>query len=93
MVSPSEGYNFASNIRSSSCYWYYNGENIWPIGGSGAGEKVAGREFEVQGEIVVAAEGAEIFNDYVNNIAVGAYSHAEGSETIAAGDYSHAEGY
>ena len=36
---------------------------------------------------------AEIFNDYVNNIASGNYSHAEGSGTVASGGYSHAEGY
>lgn len=37
--------------------------------------------------------GAEIFNDYENNVADGNYSHAEGSETDASADYSHAEGY
>ena len=35
---------------------------------------------------------AEIFNDYVNNIASAAYSHAEGYTTTATGSYSHAEG-
>lgn len=35
----------------------------------------------------------EIFNDYSNNIAVGGYSHAEGSGTIASAYYSHAEGF
>ena len=35
----------------------------------------------------------EIFNDLQNNIALGAYSHAEGYSTYAAGDNSHAEGY
>lgn len=34
----------------------------------------------------------EIFNDYVNNVASGSNSHAEGYYTIASGDYSHAEG-
>lgn len=38
-------------------------------------------------------EGAEIFNDYNQNIASGSYSHAEGSRTEANGAYSHAEGY
>ena len=37
-------------------------------------------------------EGAEIFNDYENNTALGRYSHAEGRSTFASGDYSHAEG-
>ena len=37
-------------------------------------------------------EKGEIFNDYQNNIAFGAGSHAEGFSTIANGDCSHAEG-
>lgn len=59
------------------------------------------------GKKVTAVEGAEIFNDYVDNIATGKYSHAEGhnteatniwahaegADTHAAGDTSHAEGY
>lgn len=36
--------------------------------------------------------GAEIFNDYENNIAIGYDSHAEGYGTTALGDSSHAEG-
>ena len=43
-------------------------------------------------DTVEAPIGAEIFNDFKNNIASGDYSHAEGGETSAAGDYSHAEG-
>lgn len=38
-------------------------------------------------------KGAEIFNDYNNNIASGASSHAEGYCTEATGKYSHTEGY
>ena len=34
----------------------------------------------------------EIFNDYVNNVASGNYSHAEGYKTTASGDYAHTEG-
>lgn len=37
--------------------------------------------------------GAEIFNDYANNIAAGKNAHAEGQETNATGPRSHAEGY
>lgn len=40
----------------------------------------------------VAGEGAEIFNDYSNNMAVGKFSHAEGENTQAAGLASHTEG-
>ena len=36
--------------------------------------------------------GGEVFNDYVNNTAVGVNSHAEGKETKAVGNNSHAEG-
>ena len=35
----------------------------------------------------------EIFNDLQNNIALGAYSHAEGYSSYAKSNYSHAEGY
>lgn len=38
-------------------------------------------------------EGAEVFNDYENNVASGAMSHAEGSITNATKDFAHAEGY
>lgn len=38
------------------------------------------------------AEGAEIFNDYTNNVATGKKSHAEGGNTQATGYNSHAEG-
>jgi hypothetical protein len=34
----------------------------------------------------------EVFNDYENNTASGAFSHAEGSSTTASGNFSHAEG-
>ena len=56
-----------------------------------AGKKVKGQEFTIDGEQVVAGEGAEIFNNR-KNIATGEYSHAEGQETIASGDASHTEG-
>ena len=38
------------------------------------------------------SKNAEIFNNYVNNVASGNYSHAEGSSTSASGSSSHAEG-
>lgn len=37
--------------------------------------------------------GAEIFNDQVNNQAIGIYSHAEGQNTRASRDATHAEGH
>jgi hypothetical protein len=42
--------------------------------------------------IGVSKGGGEVFNDYVNNTAVGNNSHAEGAKTNAKGDNSHAEG-
>lgn len=42
--------------------------------------------------IGVSKGGGEVFNDYVNNTAVGVNSHAEGKGTKAVGNYSHAEG-
>ncbi len=36
--------------------------------------------------------GSEVFNDYINNFAGGAYAHAEGFSTFASGHASHAEG-
>ena len=44
------------------------------------------------GKKVTAVEGAEIFNDYVDNIATGEYSHAEGHNTEATNTWAHAEG-
>ena len=44
-------------------------------------------------EEVIALYGAEIFNDYYDNVATGYFSHAEGHYTTASGDYSHAECY
>lgn len=73
-----------------------------PVGRSMAGQTVE----PVQGEAIVAGEGAEVFNDYrertfspsngtplFGNVASGAYSCAEGCVTTATGNNSHAEGY
>lgn len=57
------------------------------------GEITTGTEYTISGNTVVAAAGAEVFNDYTNNKASGDNSHAEGSFTTASGLRSHAEGY
>lgn len=57
-----------------------------------AGKNVEGDSFRIGEEDIVAETGAEIFNDYDNNIATGEYSHAEGSGTIASGAYQHVQG-
>ena len=51
-----------------------------------------GKKFIVEGETDPQLSG-EIFNDYVNNIASGNLSHAEGCECRAIGENSHVEGY
>ena len=58
----------------------------------GVGEDVSGDYFTIEEVETLAEVGAEIFNDYENNIATGSYSHAEGSYTKALGDNSHTEG-
>ena len=57
-----------------------------------AGMDVNGKIFSHEDKNYKAKTGAEIFNDYDTNIALGAYSHAEGSTTKAFGYYSHTEG-
>ena len=63
---------------------------------SSVGKNVTGQEFEVEiddeTETLVADEGAEIFNNYVKNVATGYMSHAEGDETKALEYAAHAEG-
>lgn len=58
----------------------------------GVGQSVAGMELEYEGETYEAGQGAERFNNYSENWAVGQYSHAEGGGNFASGNYSHAEG-
>jgi hypothetical protein len=58
-----------------------------------AGQHAWRATYEVDGETYIAQHGAEIFNNYEENKAIGEYSHAEGKYSIALGDESHAEGY
>lgn len=59
---------------------------------SGIGKSTTGTEYEVDGETVVAEDGAEIFNDYTDNKATGKCSHVEGISNIVTGYSAHAEG-
>lgn len=52
-----------------------------------------GTSVVIGGETYYAGAGAEIFNNYTSNKAVGNYSHAEGNYSTAIGSVSHAEGY
>ena len=60
--------------------------------GGGVGESTAGQTVTYNGTDYTCSEGAERFNNYSNNLAVGKNSHAEGDGTKAIGNYSHAEG-
>lgn len=56
------------------------------------GKNVTGTSYTINGETETAGAGAEIFNNYNENKAIGEYSHAEGLGTVAYGYCSHAEG-
>ncbi len=77
-------------------------------GGGGVGESIAGQTvhpydsqetsddntfLKTLKDPVVASAGAEIFNDYENNIAAGRYSRASGFGTQALGDFSESSGW
>ena len=75
-------------LEAGKLYLFQPGDN-----GSANGTMV---EFENQGGVgqqYPGYPGAEIFNDYTNNIAAGKNAHAEGQETNATGPRAHAEGY
>lgn len=57
------------------------------------GKNVTGTSYTINGVTKTAGAGAEIFNDYNENKAIGEYSHAEGLSTVAYGYCSHAEGW
>lgn len=88
--SAEEAKRYASPVRSvNDIQPDENGNVEVPV----AGENVAGKEYTIDGETVTAQFGAEVFNDYNGNMAVGMKSHAEGERTIAKGGASHAEGW
>lgn len=84
-----------------------HGRVAMPAGilGGGVGEAVTGRVFApyivdeandyvyIYDDPIEAANGAEIFNDYENNIAAGAWSSAFGCKTQSIGNYSVANGW
>ena len=53
---------------------------------------VVGEKVTVDGKEYTVEQDAEIFGDYANNIAIGSWSIAEGSENIAVGKATHVEG-
>lgn len=85
---------FDNSIFSTDIY--VQDKKVLVEGEGGAGEKVEGKEFTYfnkQGTKVTETgeSGAEVFNNYGKNIAIGSDAHAEGYETKAIGVGSHAE--
>lgn len=81
-------YVTTDTLQSGKLYLFQPGAD-----GSANGTMV---EFDNQGGVgqqYPGYPGAEIFNDYTNNIAAGKNAHAEGQETNATGPRAHAEGY
>ena len=60
--------------------------------GGGVGESTTGQTVTYSGTDYECGTGAERFNDYSSNLAIGAYSHAEGYQAVSVGSYGHAEG-
>lgn len=56
------------------------------------GERVSGKEITYNNTQTTCGNGAEVFNNLESNIAIGNYSHAEGSGTVAKGEGAHVEG-
>lgn len=81
-------YVTTDTLQSGKLYLFQPGAD-----GSANGTMV---EFDNQGGVgqqYPGYPGAEIFNDYTNNVAAGKNAHAEGQETNATGPRAHAEGY
>ncbi len=71
---------------------YDQGDDEGNTGSGGVGESTAGQTVTYSGTDYECGAGAERFNDYDSNLAVGVYSHAEGYQTVAIGAQGHAEG-
>ena len=63
-----------------------------PEAGGGVGQNTENATYVIDGSTYGGYATAEIFNNYTKNKAIGAYSHAEGSNTTAFASSSHAEG-
>lgn len=70
-----------------------NAQSGVAIEGKKPGLKTTGTKYKIDVQTaIIAAVGAEVFNDYTDNKAAGLYSRAEGRRTIAYGNYSHVQG-
>ena len=84
-------YVTTNGLESGKTYLFQPGAD-----GSANGTMVEFTGKEIEGGVgkeYPGYTGAEIFNDYANNIAAGKNAHAEGQETNATGPRAHAEGY
>lgn len=84
-------YVTTDGLESGKTYLFMPGAD-----GSANGSMVEFTGQEIEGGVgkeYPGYTGAEIFNDYENNIAAGKNAHAEGQETNATGPRAHAEGY
>lgn len=84
-------YVTTDTLQSGKLYLFQPGAD-----GSANGTMVEFTGKEIEGGVgkeYPGYTGAEIFNDYANNIAAGKNAHAEGQETNATGPRAHAEGY
>lgn len=91
------GYPFYIDDSGGNGLWIASADNNWTVSITTVQSTVQKIPLKYLPEMSsvgkeVSAEGAEIFNDYNNNQALGLYSHAEGYCTAAEGDYSHTEG-
>lgn len=64
------------------------------INGGTVGESMYNKEMSYGGNTYIGGFGSEIFNDYINNKSIGAYSHVEGNSNVTTqnASYGHAEG-
>lgn len=92
-------YGFMTNQFAGKSAFDALTQRVNGMSASGVGEDCEGVQYEYidavsgQTETVTGAAGAERYNDYEYNKAIGLNSHAEGYSCEAWGSESHAEGY
>lgn len=87
-----DGDTFSLNLGIPQGERGEDGEDGEDGAGGGVGESTAGQSVTYNNTDYTCGTGAERFSDYASNLAIGQYSHAEGSFTKSIGNFSHAEG-
>lgn len=87
-----DGDTFSLNLGIPQGERGEDGEDGKDGAGGGVGESTAGQSVTYNNTDYTCGTGAERFSDYASNLAIGQYSHAEGSFTKSIGNFSHAEG-